>query len=258
MRSQEKCLASLRELQRSFAAALHDRARDCAVTPVANLEIYRNNAATNFSAALAASFPVLRRRVGEDFFEQLARSYRARSPSRSGDLHWVGRAFAEFLTDELRDGDYAWLADLARLEWAREQSAVDAERPALAVDALAAHAPEALEHLQFELQPSLRLLESEYPVFSVWLANQSANAPPVDQSMGSEQGLTRIHGEWVEIQKLPADLFSFISALAGGSTLGEAVAVAEVEGARLTELLGFVFGADLVVALDLRAPAERA
>jgi len=249
MPSRERCLASLRELQLSFAAALHDPARACAVTPAANLQIYRDNSAANFKSALAGSFPVLRRRVGADYFRQLAREYRAHAPSRSGDLHWAGREFAAFLAAHLHGSDYEWLADLARLEWAREQSAVDVELPAIAADALGAHAPEMLEHLRFQLQPSLRLLESPFPVFSVWLANKAENAPPVDQSLGGEQGLTRIHGEWVEVQKLPPDLFSFICALSAGSTLGEALTAAGVEGPRLTELLGFVFGSDLVVAL---------
>jgi hypothetical protein len=243
-------MASLRELQHSFAAALRDPTRVCTVTPVDNLGIYRNNASHNFAAALAGSFPVLRRRVGDDYFRQLAALYRERHPSRSGDLHWVGRWFAPFLEEHLAEGDYAWLAELARLEWAREESAVSAELPALGPEVLAAHPPEALEHLSFGLQPSLRLVESAYPVFSVWMANQIENAPPVDQFLGPEQGLSRIRSEFVEIQNLPSDVFSYISALANGIPLGEAMTITGIESARLAEILGFLFGSDLVIALE--------
>ena len=89
-----RCMASLRELQRSFAAALRDPAAACAVLPPANLAVYRNNAHSTFRAALELTYPVVRRRVGDDYFRQLCAHYRERFPSRSGDLHWAGRDFA--------------------------------------------------------------------------------------------------------------------------------------------------------------------
>jgi hypothetical protein len=239
-------MASLRELQRSFAAALRDPAVECPVAPPARLAIYRNNVAANFRGALEASFPVLRRRVGDDFFRQLAHHYRERFPSRSGDLHWVGRDFAAFLAAHLADGDYAWLADLARLEWAREDAAVVAVAPPVGADALAVFPAEQLEHLRFTLQPSLRLVESPYPVFSVWLANQMENAPPVDQSMGPEQGMALSRIDGVEVARLGPDVFSYLSALAAGATLGEAMARAGLDGPRLAQVLGHVFGEGLV------------
>ena len=79
-------MASLRELQTSFAASLRDPSTACDVLPNENLAIYRNNAATAFRTALECSYPVLRRRVGDDYFRQLADQYRQRFPSRHGDL----------------------------------------------------------------------------------------------------------------------------------------------------------------------------
>lgn len=255
-------MASLREVQDSFAVALQAGtdaaavdavARTCELTPAANLAIYRHNAEHAFHAALGLSFPVLQRRVGSDYFRQLARRYRERFPSRSGDLHWVGRGFAEFLAEHLRDGDYAWLADLARLEWAREAASVSAELPAIDAHALAAIAPEALEHIVFTLQPSLALVDSPFPVFSVWFANQVDNAPPVSQSVGNECGMVRIRADRVEIARLAPDLFSFLSALAAKQTLGEAMTAANADERRLTEILAFVFASSLVSSI---APAQ--
>ena len=245
-------MASLRELQRSFAAALREPARSCAVAPPANLAIYRNNSDYAFRAALDSSFPVVRRRVGEDYFRQLAHRYRERFPSRSGDLHWIGRDFAAFLAAELRGGDYEWLADLARLEWAREEAAVSVELEALGTAALGEFAPEQLERLVVGLQPSLRLISSPFPVLSVWFANQHENAPPVDQSLGSEQGLVRGRFDAVEVSRLAPDAFSYLSALSAGATLGEAMAATKVEGTRLTEILGLIFASNLVSSLTPR------
>lgn len=242
-------MASLRELQGSFAAALRDPHATCAVRPASRLDIYRNNTRENFRAGLEATFPVLRRRVGDEYFLQLAHHYRERFPSRHGDLHWVGASFPDFLSTHL-DGDYAWLADLAKLEWARQDAAVQSVRAAIGPDALAAFAPEELEHLRFSLQPSLRLLRSPYPVFSVWLRNQHEDAPPVDQSLGDECGMTRARDDGVEVARLEPDTFSYLCSLTEGRTLGEALGSSGVEGPRLTQILGFAFAQGLVTAVS--------
>jgi uncharacterized protein len=245
-------MASLRELQRSFAAALRDPSATCPVVPAANLSIYRGNVRHAFRASLEQSFPVIRKRVGDEYFGQLAHHYRERFPSRSGDLHFVGENFAGFLADHLRDGDYAWLSDLARLEWAREESLISPEVPAVGAEVLARFTAEHLEDLVFTFQPSLRLVSSSYPVFSVWSANQELDAPPMDQSRGSESGLIRIRAESLEIARLEPRLFSCLSALAGGATLGEAMDVSGLDETTLLSSLGFVFGEELVTAVDLK------
>jgi putative DNA-binding protein len=243
-------MASLRELQRSFAAALRDPSVACAVLPPANLSIYRNNASTGFRTALELTFPVLRRRVGEDYFRQLAHEYRQRSPSTSGDLHWVGRGFAGFL-DGYLSGDYAWLADLARLEWSRAECLVAVELPPISANALARFAAHEFEHLVFGLQRALRLHSSSYPVFTVWLTNQVENAPPVDQSLGSERGMVRPRTEFPEVCPLDPLLFSFLSALQAGLPLGDAIGAANIEVGALTQALEFVFNEGLVSSLSL-------
>jgi hypothetical protein len=242
-------VASLRELQGAFAAALKDPGAPCPVLPAGNLAIYRNNSALSFRAALENSYPVLRRRVGDDYFRQLCGQYRVRFPSRSGDLHWSGADFPTFLLDHLHGSEYAWLADLARLEWARERASVSRVESALTADVLASFAPTRLEHLVFTLQPSLSLLASDYPVFTIWEANQLDNAPPVDQSLGSECGMTRLRIDGIEIRRLPADLFSYLSALDAGAPLGEAIGIAGLDQEGVVSALGFVFAEGLVGAL---------
>jgi hypothetical protein len=241
-------VASLRELQDSFAAALRDPATTCAVLPPANLAVYRNNASFTFRETLERGFPVVRRRVGDDYFRQLAALYRVRFPSRSGDLHWFGREFPGFLDDYLQ-GEYAWLAELARLEWLREESSIEPCLPAVGVEALAGIDASGLERLRFGFQPSLRLYSSSYPVFSVWLANQVENAPPMHQSIGSEVGMVLNRDNGVEIRKLPARLFSFLFALHRPATLSDAMTLAGFDELELTNALTFVFREGLASSL---------
>lgn len=249
-------MTSLREQQLAFADALRANsgvpANAPAVRPIANLGIYRNNTDWQFRHALACSFPVLCRRVGDDFFRQLAFHYRKHFPSRSGDLHWVGLEFPRFLAEHLAGGDYAWLADLAALEWAREEASVAEELPALDVTSLAGFAPGELEGLTFRLQPSLKLGGSDYPVLSVWQANQMENAPPVDQSLGSERYLIHSRGESVMVAALTRAWFSFLQALQNGQPLGNAMEAASLDESGLLAALRFTFGEQLVVGLTPR------
>ena len=243
-------MASLRELQRSFAAALRDPAVACAVVPPANLSIYRNNSSIGFREALESTFPVVRRRVGEDYFRQLAAEYRSRFPSRSGDLFWVGRDFAEFLAGYLGH-DYAWLSDLARLEWSRAEVSVSAADTAIGAETLAHFAPTQLESLVFALRPSLRLHSSSYPVFTVWETNQTDNAPPVDQSLGPESGIVHLRDGFPEVRRLDPHLFSFLYALHQGQPLGQSMSTAALEEESLTNALSFLFSSSLVRSLHV-------
>jgi hypothetical protein len=138
--------ASLSDLQSRFAAALREagpqseaairQLADCIVddglAPARRLQVYRNNARAMFAGALERTYPVLRRQVGDGQFAELAREYRTEHPSRSGDLHWVGEQFASWLAPQAAADDRAWLAELARLEWACEESLVAARLPPLA------------------------------------------------------------------------------------------------------------------------------
>jgi hypothetical protein len=244
-------MASLRELQRSFAAALRDPGVACDVLPPANLGVYRNNASITFRETLERTFPVVRRRVGDDYFRQLAAQYRQRFPSRHGDLHWLGRDFPAFVHEHLAGGDYAWLADLAQLEWLRTESAISAALPAVAADALGTVAADDLERLTFALQPSLRFHSSPFPVFTVWQANQADIASPVDQSLGSECGMTLQRHGYPEVRKLEPATLAFLVALQSGRTLAGAVADSGLDQRGLTQSLAMVFADGLACSLKV-------
>jgi hypothetical protein len=120
-------------------------------------EVYRNNAWQFFQAALERTYPVLRRRVGPDYFRQLAREYRDEYPSRRGDLHWVGADFPAWLAGRLDRTGYEWLTDLARLEWACEEAAVTSSAAPIELTALAQFSPDDLPALRLYWQDSLRI-----------------------------------------------------------------------------------------------------
>lgn len=170
----------LRELQQAFAAAVLQDAtailthvREGAFPAARHLQIYRNNTFANLTDALAACYPVVRRLVGEDFFEFAADGYIRQHPPQSGNLHCFGGALAQYLADLPSAQSLPYLADVARLEWARQQAYHAADAAVLSADSLAAIAAEDYPNLVFGLHPSAQLFESRYPCFRIWQVNQT-------------------------------------------------------------------------------------
>jgi hypothetical protein len=190
----------------------------------ARLAIYRNNVFSNYRKALREAYPVVLRLVGEDFFRQACDAYARECPSQSGDLNDFGDRFPEFLAHYAPAAGLAYLADVAGLEWAVERALYAADAPRLAAAELAAFPPDRLTDLRLDLQPAAQLLASEYPIARIWEVNQPGFSG--DQSVSLDQGgdrvLVRRRDLGVEVVRLDADEYVWLSALQCGATLGEA------------------------------------
>lgn len=251
---------SLAELQARFASALrasdsqpNEEAQfaacivDDGLAPAARLQVYRNNVRAMFTDALERTYPVLRQRVGGGYFARLAAEYRSDHPSRSGDLHWIGRHFPSWIGTRMAGTDYAWLADLARLEWACEEVLVSEYMQPAPADSLARLSPEQLAGARVALQPGLRTVSSSFPVWSVWQANQpGSSGKTVDPSLGPEHVVLAPDPTGLVLHSVPADRFRFVEQLAAGRTLEDALDVSALPIEQLAETLAWLFGAGSV------------
>jgi hypothetical protein len=224
------------------------------------IDVYRNNAWQFFLNALARTYPVTQRRVGADFFRQLARDYRVQHPSHHGDLHWIGEAFPAWLANRMAGTGYEWLADLARLEWACEASVAAARRDPVGLEALRRFAADVLPHLTLVLQPSLQLVASPFPIWSVWQANQHEDAAaPVDLAAGAEHCAVVCIADRVAVYRLEAADHRLLQHLYAGMSLGDATAAAASDAGTLdrllSRLLGWAFREGLVVQVVKASPA---
>jgi hypothetical protein len=254
-------LLALAGLQARFAAALRTVAApsddptaalaecivDDGLEPAARVRVYQNNVQAMFEGALARTYPVLRRRVGDDYFARLAAEYRRDHPSRSGDLHWTGRHFPGWIAVRMAGTDYAWLADLARLEWACEEALVAAGPSPAPADILARLPAEELANTMLALQPGLRLLDSAFPVWSVWQANQPGTAgDAVDPTLGAQFVAVVPGDDGLVLHCLPVDRFRFVEQLSAGQTLEQALDASGLPVERLGEALAWLFDNGLV------------
>jgi hypothetical protein len=262
----------LARLQARFAAALRSPSHgdatadpaliaeicDDGLDPAARLNLYRNNARAMFVGALERSYPVIVRRVGDGYFHRLAAEYRDAHPSRSGDLHWIGESFPAWLAVHLTGTAYAWLADLARLEWACEEVLVAADVPAISIDALGGVTPQALPALRLRLQPTVRCVSSPYPVWSVWRANQPDQpGDAIATDRGAEHVVITRADDRPVLHLRPAAEVRFVAALAAGAGLQDALEDSSLPVEDLPQALAWLFQNGLVVALEAPVPGEK-
>ncbi len=221
----------LADIQREFARSVLDASRDVpdGVTsysdprPKRRFDVYRNNVYHSLIDVLAGRFPVVRRLVGEAFFRAAARCHVEASPPRSPVLMRYGEGFPAFLESFGPARELPYLPDVARVEWAWNQAYHAADREPLSADDLSRVAPDDIPRLVMEFLPSLGIVSSNHPVFSIWSTNTAdEEVEPVDLASGGEDVLVVRPQLEVEVRRLPVGAFAFISALSDGVCLAAA------------------------------------
>lgn len=260
-------MQSLPELQAEFArgvlfedAAVVSAIAARGIDPERRLRIYRNNAREGFLHALEASFPVIVRLAGRDWFRQTGSQYMRMHPSTSGSLHYIGRQFAEFLDRRLSDSEHAYFADVARLEWAYQQVLVAADHPTFDLSSLSAVAPATYGALRFKTHPAMRLVASRFPVLAIWRANQDiAGETTVDLATGAAHVLVIRRDDHVELRELAVDEFTLLSAFTRGESLEQAAdaVIAAREGADLGAALARLMQLGTLVDFSLDPNSDR-
>ena len=225
-------MSALAELQRSFIDAIF--ADGAASRP--GLEIYRRNVLANLRHALAATYPVVQRLVGEAFFSEAAAVFARACPSRSGDLHEFGESFAAFLETYPPARPVPYLGDVARLEWACHRSHHAADGEPFDFAALVQASPAGL---RFRLSPAVRMVDSPHPIAAIWEANQPDNDGCPARTEGPNAVLVWREGYAVRVTRLEAFEREFLARIARGATLEEAsAALSDTEMSRfLSEAL---------------------
>jgi hypothetical protein len=186
------------------------------------LEIYRRNVAENLHGALAATYPVVRRLVGRAFFREAARRFARASPSASGDLNGFGEEFAPFLRGDAHARSLPYLADVARLEWACHECYRAPEVEPFDFAALARVAPQRHGEIRFAVHPSVRLLESPYPIEALWEANQPDRDGSPGRDVGPDRLLVHREDHHVRVRRVERAEWLFLTRIAGGATLASA------------------------------------
>lgn len=202
-----------------FAQALRSSALPPGVTgPDADLRfaVYRNNVAHSLRQALAARFPVIERLVGEAYFTALAGVYLDQSPPASPVLLGWGATFPAFLAGFEPLAAYPYLADVARVEYARGLAFHAADAPLIDPAALTGADP---AQMRLALHPSVQMIRLQHPAVSIWAANQPG-AQPGPLPAGPEIALILRNPDYdVPVSAITPGDAALLEALAEGAPL---------------------------------------
>lgn len=154
------------------AAPVSDAAglvRGGALSAEERLEVYAEMYWLRLRDVLRSEFPLVRAVLGEDDFDVLAAKYVRATPSTHFSLDWLGQALAQFLRERPVDGA-PFLADLADLEFARNQAFIAPDAPVATQDDLRRLTPDTAMTARFVLTPSVRVLQHAHDVRALFRA----------------------------------------------------------------------------------------
>jgi hypothetical protein len=229
-------MPALRELQAAFLRSMFgldepqllEAVVGDGLLPAARLQIYRHHVLTSLTDALQATFPVVCRLVDERFFRYAADAYIRQHPPEAPCLFEYGADFPAFLAAFPPCRHLAYLADVARLEWALN-TALHAEiRAPLDPAELENLAPHDVAQLTFQFDPSVTLLDSPWPIDQIWHVHQVDEEAyaPVDLNVGGVALEIRRWDDDVGFRRIDHALYTFRTTLAAGQALAMAAEAA--------------------------------
>jgi hypothetical protein len=209
-------------------AALAGWLRDEPTRVARGLSAYRSNGAAIAARALAAAYPTVALLVGAESFDALAAAFWHASPPERGDLAEHGTGLPGFIAADAQLADVPWLADTARLDWAvhRCEASADADGAPAGLERLASDDPGTL---LLRLQPGMALIDSRWPVATLWQAHRSTADDRFDAVRDAlaagrwEAALVWRDGWRAQVTNLlPADA-TFTAAVLAGQSLVQAL-----------------------------------
>jgi Putative DNA-binding domain len=185
-----------------------------------------NDTAGGLANALAKQFPVVRRLAGVELFTTMAEAYVVAEPARSPVTLRFLDGFPTFVDRYDPARPIPYLGDIARLETARFLARGAAAAVSLGPDSFAALGSDRLGDRRVSLHPSLAVVASLHPIYSIWHMNRDpVRFTPVSPWV-SEAVLVARPGRHVRTRCITHGDAAFIFALMAGYRLADAMAAA--------------------------------
>ncbi len=193
--------------------------------PDARVAIYASMYFMRLCEALAGTYPAVRRLLGREGFEAMAREYFTRYPSRSYTLNDLGHALPHHLATSAALPMRALLVDVARLENALSEAFdVHAQGTARPED-LARIPADRWGDVRLRLDPSMRLLALEHDALAIVHAVKNDAPLPELAPRRAFAAVWRQHFT-VWRKPLPDLAHAVLVELGRGATLGAAMETA--------------------------------
>ncbi|GMR05913.1 MAG: hypothetical protein BMS9Abin25_0490 [Gammaproteobacteria bacterium] len=198
-----------------FSAILKENIR---LPGLVAMDIYRNNSIGARQGALQHIYPVIEKILGERCFNMMANDFVVASPSLDSDLNNYGRAFPDFLVDQVTQHtaftDFIYLPDLARLEWSYHAAYYAPDDEPMYDLSLVSLSPDNEKSVSLVRSRALSSLSTAYPVFDIWQSHQG-NEPVKEVAALTEEDYLLVYrqqrhpeierinrDEWIILQEL--------------------------------------------------------
>lgn len=173
--------------------------------PERRLQAYRDNVIISLISVLSSAYPMIATLLGESHFRLLARDFIRQFPPAQAHLSIYGQQFSEFCASyPPLQADFAYISDLASVEWARNVSFQAEDRDAITPEKAAQIDQETLLNLTLAWHPSLHLIPVEYQISTLF------KNPPEPENLPTAQTLSgaETHVIWCDGWHVHSDLAS--------------------------------------------------
>ena len=211
-------LAHLGSVTRGEIVLPNDR-----MTPTARLQVYSGGYFTRLKEVLETDYKVLLRAMGDHSFFHLALDYVDRHPSRHPNLSRFGKQLPDFIATRRGLANRAFLRDLARLECAMVDSFNAPEFTPLDTSSLGQLTQEQWNDAVLQVNPSVHLLRSSYPVNTYLQAVLDDEEPELPDRQTKHLVVYR-KDDRVWRLNLPGPMYLILQGLIDGEPFGQALA----------------------------------
>lgn len=262
---QARILAGPGEADAPLIEALRESQRGAARAELLN--VYQTGYRVRLESFLYEDYPGLRRLVGDEDFEALAREYVEANPPRDRNARWYTTGLPEYMRDHPR-----WGGDRQALSMAVfERAIVDAfdapDADPLTLQALAEFAPEDSPNLVFEFHPSVILLAAAAGTFAAYEADDDdeeggeggCNKAPAPEDGATEAIVVWRCNEESAFRELDPDEHVAMSEAKAGRAFGDICQMAafqqsgDIEPERLAQFLASWFEDGMIVGVSRKA-----
>jgi len=232
---------------------------------VDRFSIYRNNVTLSLSEAIADTFPVVRRLIGDNCFNAAAVAFIRAHPPSQPSLLFYGEGFIDFIKTWPACSELDYISDVAQLEWNYIRAFHADDKGLMDNSVLQQIAPESLGEVVFSIHPSVLLMRPEWPVDSIWEENLKPQVATLDLHILSPGNLLiyRQEGQ-VQVVNLSVECFNFLTALTEGNSIIDAWQKTveqqqrdgrpEIEENELSGMLGYLLGLSLFTDVITKSP----
>jgi hypothetical protein len=213
------------------------------LTPVGQVDVYREQFWLRHSASLLEDFPSVEHLLGGSAaWAELCRAFLSAHPPTAFSLRDLGSEMANFLATDPRYERDRLLADAARTEWAFIEAFDAADAPPLDATKLTTMPEEAWPSATLVLDPTMQRLALAYPAHLFRTDVREGRKPARPEPRPVQLVVFRGRDEsvrWLEIDPLP---YQLLEALARGEPLGRACELVAASAERPEEVEDGVAG----------------